>query len=447
MKILHYSLGFPPYRRGGLTKYCIDVAKEEVEQGHDVGILWPGEMSFFYKKNIKVIRKKDFITDSGHIKNYEMKEPLPVSLLEGISDVNSFIAHKSVDDGIKSIIEEFSPDILHVHTVMGLPVELLNKIKNYGVKTIFTVHDFFCICPKVAMINNEGIQCDGLDSFKCAKCNKFSIGIKKIVFLQSPVYRKLKNTYFLRKIRRVHWNNSLKENKIIVSDDSNNPDFLKLRLYYERLLNSFDLILFNSSVTQERYERVFSIKTNRYSLPITHSGIKEHTGVFKKKSIVTFAYLGPRNYFKGYDLLIDSFKKIYEEGYNFVLNVYFEDDSNRYDFVKYHAPYNYNDLDIVMGSSDCVVIPSYCETFGFVLPEALSYGVPVLSAKGVGANDILSDGYGTVFNPTVDDLCLLLKKIINDPVILQKWQNNILNTYVPLTIANHVQELIKIYKE
>jgi hypothetical protein len=28
MKILHYSLGFPPYRTGGLTKYAVDLAGE-----------------------------------------------------------------------------------------------------------------------------------------------------------------------------------------------------------------------------------------------------------------------------------------------------------------------------------------------------------------------------------------------------------------------------------
>ena len=28
MRILHYALGFPPYRSGGLTKWCDDTAGE-----------------------------------------------------------------------------------------------------------------------------------------------------------------------------------------------------------------------------------------------------------------------------------------------------------------------------------------------------------------------------------------------------------------------------------
>ncbi len=39
MKILHYALGFPPYRSGGLTKYCIDLLLAQKEAGHDVAMI------------------------------------------------------------------------------------------------------------------------------------------------------------------------------------------------------------------------------------------------------------------------------------------------------------------------------------------------------------------------------------------------------------------------
>ena len=32
MKILHYFLGFPPYRSGGLTKYAFDLMTAQVEE-------------------------------------------------------------------------------------------------------------------------------------------------------------------------------------------------------------------------------------------------------------------------------------------------------------------------------------------------------------------------------------------------------------------------------
>ena len=33
MKILHYALGFPPYRSGGLTKMCIDLMVQQAKEG------------------------------------------------------------------------------------------------------------------------------------------------------------------------------------------------------------------------------------------------------------------------------------------------------------------------------------------------------------------------------------------------------------------------------
>ena len=50
MKILHYALGFPPYRTGGLTKYCIDLMLTQAEQGHEVALLWPGRITIVKKK-------------------------------------------------------------------------------------------------------------------------------------------------------------------------------------------------------------------------------------------------------------------------------------------------------------------------------------------------------------------------------------------------------------
>mgnify|MGYP001344578015 CR=1 FL=1 len=44
MRILHYGLGFPPYRTGGLTKYCVDLMLIQKKMGHDVA----GKTWFFW---------------------------------------------------------------------------------------------------------------------------------------------------------------------------------------------------------------------------------------------------------------------------------------------------------------------------------------------------------------------------------------------------------------
>lgn len=86
MKILHYFLGFPPYRTGGLTKYAYDLMCAQIDNGDEVSALWPGMIEL--KNNRPRIRKQKGI--SG-INNYELVNPLPVPLDEGIKETDAFI--------------------------------------------------------------------------------------------------------------------------------------------------------------------------------------------------------------------------------------------------------------------------------------------------------------------------------------------------------------------
>ena len=61
MKILHYSLGFPPYRTGGLTKFCMDLMKEQVKEGHEVSLLWPGEIRLINMEYAEKATKEESI--------------------------------------------------------------------------------------------------------------------------------------------------------------------------------------------------------------------------------------------------------------------------------------------------------------------------------------------------------------------------------------------------
>lgn len=39
MRMLHYSLGFPPYRIGGKTKFCMDLMHQQMNMGHEVALM------------------------------------------------------------------------------------------------------------------------------------------------------------------------------------------------------------------------------------------------------------------------------------------------------------------------------------------------------------------------------------------------------------------------
>ena len=113
MNILHYSLGLAPYRSGGLTKYSLDLMKEE-SKNNNVYLLFPGKMSFVGNK-VKIRGYK--VEDK--IKIYELVNPLPVPLLNGINKPKVFM--KACDKDIfRKFLLKNAIDTIHIHTFMGL---------------------------------------------------------------------------------------------------------------------------------------------------------------------------------------------------------------------------------------------------------------------------------------------------------------------------------------
>lgn len=300
MRILHYALGFPPYRSGGLTKLCVDLMLQQKQEGHSVAMMWPGQLG--------IINKRTKIKDHGNVllgiqtvKSFEIINPLPVSLDEGIADI---IAYTADTDGeaYGELLDTFKPDVIHVHTLMGLHNSLLKASRDRKIRLVFTAHDFFPICPKVTMYR-KGEICSSVDSCeKCGVCNVTALNLKKIQLLQSPLYRILKDSFFVKKIRKRHRDGYLSD---AASDDTVKPvgsakDYQKLREYYFGLLKQMDVIHYNSNVTKTVYESVFDLPNN-HIISITHSDIKDHR-IIKRftDNVLRIRYLGPMGGAKGF---------------------------------------------------------------------------------------------------------------------------------------------------
>lgn len=167
MRILHYTLGFYPYRSGGLVRYATDLMQIQASMGHNIFALYPGSVSLTSSKCH--IRLDKYIERIGV---FEIVNPMPVPLMYGVKDVNSFINNKGVDfNSLEKMLYYVKPDVFHVHTLMGLPLEYLKVIKRCGIKTVYTSHDYFGLCPRVNFIDKYGHVCCVASSKNCCNCN------------------------------------------------------------------------------------------------------------------------------------------------------------------------------------------------------------------------------------------------------------------------------------
>lgn len=441
LNILHYSLGFPPYRTGGMTKFCMDLMHQQLKEGHIVSLLWPGKIGFSSGKT--VIKHHKSIDGIG---DFEVINPTPVSYDEGIQDIEVFKRpgnRKVYDDFLK----ELQPDVIHIHTLMGLNKSFLESAKAMSIRVVFTAHDFFPICPKVTMFR-KGQICSSVETCKdCPSCNTTALSISKIKLLQSPLYRKLKDSSIVKKLRKGHRDNYLSEQNIDCENSvsqNNDGDYKELRAYFDSLLDCVDIIHFNSSVTKDVYENFLGEKKS-VIIPITHADICDNR---VKKSFgdkLKITYMGPQSAAKGYFLLKDALDDLWKERQDFCLNVFFKPISKS-PYIMANERYSYNQLKSIFENTDVLVTPSiWYETFGYTVLEALSFGVPVVITKNVGAKDIIPQGAGIVVsNLTADDV----KKAINSltPEKLGDMNKVIINSVCILTLADMSEQIyIKCY--
>lgn len=454
MRILHYSLGMPPYRTGGLTKYVVDLVNYQKQKGHEVSMLYPGKFSFYQKTTVK----KD--GDDSNMMLHKLINPLPVPLLGGVGKPALF--YQQVKHNFKEFLINLKPDIVHVHTLMGLPKEFLEICKEMKIRTIYTTHDYYGLCPKVNLLNSNNEICfDYNDGNSCISCNEKSYSMTQIKVMQSDVYKSLKDNVLMKKVRRVV-NQKFKR---IYSSASNNQEsildtevitegsvvksnqYANLRDYSISMLNLIDGIHYNSTVAELIYKQ-FVVSYGKV-INITHSDIKDKRKLKTIPNRIRLTFLGPLDTYKGFFTLFNTLEKVKESGLtNWILNCYGGEspklsyDSNYY---RFHGKYSYEQMQSIFDETDLLIIPSiWKETFGFIGLEALSHGVPLMVTSNAGIKDLIEPNVtGIVY----EDLLRDLQRLLKEPLFISEMNKNIVDRNFHYGLEKHAQEIEKFYTE
>lgn len=420
MKIIHYFLGFPPYRSGGMTKFAFDLMKSQVIDGHEVLAMWPGTIiNYSDKPKLKETNKIQ------GVRSVELINPLPVPLDEGINEFDFFVKPCDINIFLSFFVNE-NPCVIHIHTLMGLYREFVQAANQLKIRMVMTSHDYFGICPKVTLYRYGGCCDDDNGCRNCIQCNVEALSLRKIQVMQSPLYRWIKDTYVVKKIRKYHRNHFFDDEIILKMPDIDiekmAQEYRKLRAYYIAIYELIDFIHFNSTVAEKIYNRYF-VPNDSKVVSITHQGIKQYE---KNKTDTTkkvILFLAPAKPFKGWNILKEACDQLWEEKENFELRVY-SPVNNQEPYMYVNASgFEHNDLLKIMREADVLVAPSiWYETFGFTVLEALSYGVPVIVSNHVGAKDIVGNSGIIIETGNVGELKEAIKSInIAVSIIVKDW--------------------------
>ncbi len=421
MKILFVGSGFLPEKVGAMELHMQFAAKELIKQGHDVLVLCRG-----YSPG-----KEEYAVESTEF------EGIPVKRLNHkFSRWNSFEMMYSNPDIVRTfegIFREFEPDVVHIHHLFALTLDIVDYVKVTGVPLVMTLHDYWLGCPRRQRITASLEACPEVVLDKCVHC-----------------LRSLWPAFFSAR------------DETLSKEQADREDRLRLEKYHKKvksILGKADRLVAPSRFVQTIYAR-YGIE--RRDISVIPSGLdaSRFEGVGRKRSsIFRFGYLGPVIPSKGVHILIEAFQTI--AGSDCALDIWgevlpFHKDTNYghrlailakgwETSIHFNGRYDNSQVAEILAAVDVLVVPSlWYEAYPMTIQEAFLAGTPMIVSNFGGLSEAVEDEETGLFFNVGDsvDLAKKMKRIKQDTALRQKLAESPKDVK---SVEENVATLLEIY--
>ncbi len=321
-------------------------------------------------------------------------------------DFSYLYAAPGVDRAFARLLDDWPPDLVHVHHLTCLSTGMLDELARRGIPTVMTLHDFWMVCPRGQRVDTDGDFQDPIDRDHCLDCMRRTWP----GFFPDPAHpvgdraaREVIAAWddeILRRLRRV--------DRIIVPSRTYAAFFADWGLDADRI-----------DVIEHGLER---------------DGFADVARTEPADGKLRVGVLGTVIPSKGVHVLLEAAAGL---GDAIALHVhgefvpYHEDDGYRArleaaipDDVEttLHGRYEPSRVPEILANLDVLVVPStWHEAFGITLREGFLAGLPVIAADHGGLGEAIADGRGVGFRPgDAADLRAKLEALIADPQLRER---------------------------
>ncbi len=279
---------------------------------------------------------------------------------EAVRTIKEIIYSISAKDGLDKLIDEFKPDIAHVHNMYGrLTTSVLDLLSEKEIPTVMTLHDYKLVCPSYKLMFNNRIceDCKGAQYYKAVKnrCHKGSYLASVAIAMES------------------YFNEWLKKYKKSIKYYISPSCFLKKKL-----------IDFGWPENKIKFVKNF-LDLSEFDPNYTHG---KH-----------FLYLGRLSEEKGIATLIQAFSKLQNRQAELLvvgdgpIRKELEYDARNNHRIRFAGYLSGRSLLEAIRNSLAVVVPSeWYENAPISILEAMAYGKPVIGATVGGIPEMIEDG-------------------------------------------------------
>ena len=334
------------YPKGGSETYIFKVGKQLMKAGHEV--------QYFGMDHPKRVV-------GNHAESYTSEMDFHTGKLQKILYPARILYSIEARKKIKKVLEEFSPDIIHLNNFnFQLTPSIIYEIKLYEKKAgkriviFYTAHDYQLICPNHMMkIPSTGENCDRCLGGAFNNCSRFRCihgsRIKSILgSMEGFLYRCLKTYRYL--------------DTIICPSD-----FMKQKLDSNPLFTGRTVTLHNFVDTENCANK-------------------------QKKNYVL--YFGRYSEEKGLSTLLKVCQELDDISFIFAGSGPLEEEVNRAKNIRNMGFLKGNSLIKLIAEAKFSIYPSeWYENCPFSVMESIGYGTPVLGAAIGGITELVIDGY------------------------------------------------------
>lgn len=426
MKILKVIHGYPPKYSAGSEVYS-QILAHELANNHEVQV-------FTRQEN-------NFLSDYHYSTELDQIDPRVLIHLLNVprTKYRDKYIHALVDEKFKEVLASFNPDIVHFGHLNHLSLNLPKITKELNIPSVFTLHDFWLMCPRGQFVQRNSKEpwalCDGQEDSKCAKqCYVGSFSGDDKDYQNEFNYW----TEWMRKRME-------KANSVI--------DFI-------------DHFISPSKFLMDKFTNEFKLPKDKVTFIDYGFNLQRLSGRKRaREKQFVFGYIGTHTPQKGIHNLIKAFAQLKGDH---ILRIWGspKDDTaalkaiaasfaaDIFKRIEWMGGYdNAKIVELVFNNVDAIVVPSiWGENSPLVIHEAQQVGVAVITANYGGMSEYVTHmKNGLLFeHRNVQDLSTKMQELVDKPKLAQEL-GNYGYLYSPdkqiPNITQHVIDIEKLYDQ
>lgn len=406
MKILICCNAYPPKFIGGAELIAHYQGTALRDAGHEVRV-FAGENTSARQRHAVA----DDVYDGMHVRRIGLSA-------QDFSPGYASFSHPVVERRFVELLQEWQPDVVHFHNLIGLSVTIVHLAHEAGAKTVVTLHDHWGFCFKNTAMKTEDEPC--ADTTACRECQQY---IEDGRSRRIPI--RMRQDYF----------------RLLASgmDAFVSPSRYLADSYIAAGFPAGRMHVVWNGIDVERFARVRRVRSEgetRFSF-IGHFG--RHKGVhtllqalplLRESARVRINLVGEGEERKEYERLLAANGSAKQ--------------------VRFWGKVDNRRVEEVYAETDVLVLPSqWRENQPVSITEAMASGCPVIASDMGGSGELIVDGVtGFLFNAgDATQLAEHMSRLVDDPSLLEQMGHQGAARIRPYTFAAQVQELLAIYTE